>query len=46
MSGIVVQLLRVAAAFVSFWPTSDLRGEDKNKEKRTEALKQEEYQDY
>ncbi len=46
MSGIVVQLLLVAAAFVSFWPTSDLLGEDKNKEKRTEALKQEEYQDY
>ncbi len=46
MSGIVVQLVLVAAAFVSFCPTSELLGKDKNKEKRTEALKQEEYEDY
>ncbi len=46
MSGIVVQLVLVATAFVSFFPTSELLGKDKNKEKRTEALKQEEYEDY
>ena len=46
MSGSVVHLLLVATAFVSFWPTSDLLGEDKNKGKKTEALKQEEYEDY
>ena len=46
MSRILVQLVLLALAFVSFWPVPDLWGKDKKKDEKRQAVKQEEYQDY
>ena len=46
MSRFVMQSVLVAAAFISFWPTTDLWGKDKTKQEKAQAVKQEERQDY